>query len=285
MLRILFLNTWGGSFWGHGLREFYISQRRNTDIFCLQEVNRCHEEGMGFLDIPEYRGSRTRPLFVDQFDTLRRTLDEHDSFYAAQLTNALHDLGQVTYDIEYGNAMFVRNYLKQANVNSGIIYRKFGHLNDGQPAARSMQTVTIRKNNTAYVVAHFHGLWNGNGKGDCRERTVQTARVNKFLHEVCEQCREETGLEPRVILGGDFNLTASTMSFQGLVNGPAFGGRAVNLNSRFNITDTRTCHYDRSKPTREADFVLVSSNVRVHSFEAPAEPVVSDHRPLILECE
>jgi endonuclease/exonuclease/phosphatase family metal-dependent hydrolase len=44
--------------------------------------------------------------------------------------------------------------------------------------------------------------------------------------------------------------------------------------------DTRTTLYP--KAIRHANYMLVSASVDVKSFEVPADPVVSDHRPMIL---
>ena len=47
------------------------------------------------------------------------------------------------------------------------------------------------------------------------------------------------------------------------------------------LTDTRTALY--KKPQRHANYMFVSDSVQISAFSAPATPVVSDHRPLILD--
>lgn len=47
------------------------------------------------------------------------------------------------------------------------------------------------------------------------------------------------------------------------------------------LVERRTSNY--TKPTRHANYVLVSERVPVDQLDIPAQPEVSDHRPLILD--
>jgi endonuclease/exonuclease/phosphatase (EEP) superfamily protein YafD len=77
-------------------------------------------------------------------------------------------------------------------------------------------------------------------------------------------------------LGGDFNLLPDSATFGRLAR---LGLRDLVTGS--GITDTRTVLY--TKPQRHANYLLLRDGVRVARFDVPSDPVVSDHRPLILD--
>ncbi|MEL7344633.1 MAG: hypothetical protein AAFN59_07210, partial [Pseudomonadota bacterium] len=77
---------------------------------------------------------------------------------------------------------------------------------------------------------------------------------------------------------GEFNLLPESACFD------VFAEAGLHdLVRRHGIADTRTHLY--SKPGRHANYCLVTDNLPVKSFAAPPEPVVSDHRPLILDVD
>lgn len=282
MLRIMFLNTWGGELWDE-LRQFIIEKKLGDgfDIFCFSEVHRL--PGGEILSIkPEFPGSRKNDVFIGQYEALRDLLPQHDGYYTAHGEYLLHDLERTSTAVRYGNAMFISHTLP-VFFSSDMVFRRFNQTNDGAPASRSIQGAIIRQGREAYVLVHFHGIWTGGGKNDTMERFEQSKRAGDFALQLVQRCRQIHGLEPNVIIGGDFNLTSRTESLKMLAHAPVFGGLGRILNHEFRIQDTRTQHY--AKAEREADFVLASANVRVRSFEAPDQPAVSDHRPLILECD
>lgn len=283
MLKVISLNTQAGQLWENGLKQFYEENAKDTDVFLLQEVHRSYGASTAYM-VPT-RGYK-QTMFVDQFDCLKSLMSDFDGYYLPTVKDALHDWNPIDEPVDYGIAMFVRKSVKVTGVATCFVNKHFGFMGNGlgESAARNAQAVTLIKDRTAYIFSHFHGLWNGMGKTDCRDRQVQTINVNRFLLEVCGQCRNDTKLEPRVVLMGDFNLTSDSKAFQGLVRGLAFGpSGAQDLNKKFGIKDTRTCLYE--KPGREADYALVSDNVRILSYEVPSNPIISDHRPLILRCE
>src|SRR5690606_21479290 len=113
-----------------------------------------------------------------------------NGYFAGHFPNALHDWDPVDEPIKYGNAVFVRKSFK-VKYSTGFIHREYGAMReppDFVPAARNMQVVRFENEGAAYVVAHFHGLWNGNGKGDCPERAAQSKRVNRLLMDARELC-------------------------------------------------------------------------------------------------
>lgn len=280
MLRILFLNTWGGELWDQ-LREYIIAEGPRFDILCFSEVHRLPNTDVEFVT-PKFPGGRKRDIFACQYDALRNLLPGHDGHYTAHGEFMLHDLESHELPIRYGNAMFVSHSLP-AFFASDMAFGQYSRMSRGSPAPRTIQGATFKKGNDVYVVAHFHGLWTGGGKEDTEDRYRQSLKAGAFVTDLALKARSQFGIHPKVILGGDLNLTSGTKSLRLLCEADAFGRIGRVLNHEFGITDTRTCHY--LKGVREADFAIVSHNTKVSRFEAPAAPEVSDHRPLILECE
>lgn len=126
------------------------------------------------------------------------------------------------------------------------------------------------------TVCNVHGHPRPGNKLDTPERIRQTERIISLL--------ADTGT-PRVI-GGDFNLLPDTESIRRL---EAAG--YSNLIFDFGISSTRNrLAWERYAGNPDfvqqffADFVFVSENVRVKTFEVPYCEI-SDHLPLILEIE
>lgn len=289
LLKIQFFNTWGGSLWDRGLREHFIeSTLQDTHIFGLQEVHlNMVNDRLEFVRATN-TGHRIGPILTSQLNQLHHILNDYRWDYAEHAWHCLSDVEPTDLPISFGNAVFVRKDLQIVGQRTALVYGQFNQINDenGTFCARKIQGVIVMHNNHPYLIFNIHGIWTGNGKGDCPARDEQTANINQFMSEMFDQCCRDTGVVPKIVLGGDFNLSADTRAFLGLMQGKVFGdGGAVNLNQEFDIRDTRTSWYPKTKPSREADYVLISRNTKVHSFVAPSEPAVSDHRPLILEVE
>jgi len=121
-------------------------------------------------------------------------------------------------------------------------------------------------------LANVHGLtWNTDDKLDTPLRLEQSQNIIDFMVK-------NDG--PKII-GGDFNLDLNTESVRMFEKN---GYR--NLISEFNIKTTRNHLVWDKYPDKQmyADFVFVSPEIKVKSFEVP-DVEVSDHLPLILEIE
>ena len=80
----------------------------------------------------------------------------------------------------------------------------------------------------------------------------------------------------RLVVCGDFNILPDSETLAVL--------RALDLTELVTtrgFAGTRTAFYE--KPGRFADYMLVSPEVDVRCFDVAAEPIVSDHCPLILD--
>jgi len=132
----------------------------------------------------------------------------------------------------------------------------------------------IETNNITFV--NLQGMAYPGSKLDTEERLKQTDKVLGFA-------KKFSG--PKII-GGDFNLLPQAES---IINFEKAGYR--NLIKEFNITNTRNKWADHTKKDKQyfgkqyfADYVFVSPEVKVKSFEVP-NVEVSDHLPQILEFE
>jgi endonuclease/exonuclease/phosphatase family metal-dependent hydrolase len=133
--------------------------------------------------------------------------------------------------------------------------------------SRNIQYIKFKMNDKLITVINFHGLWNGLGKGDSEDRIKQSENIIKFMEAVRAEGSE-------IILAGDFNLTPDTQSLKMLEE---FGLR--NLIREYKITSTRTEFY--TKAEKYADYILVSSGVKINEFKVMQDEV-SDHAPLYL---
>lgn len=116
------------------------------------------------------------------------------------------------------------------------------------------------------LITHLHGLRDPLGKSDSPARLAQARR----LADLVASAREPDDL---VIVCGDTNVLPTSETFTILGD--------MGLTDLVGQADTRTSRYP--KPVRHGNYLLVSAVDQVRSFDAPAAPEVSDHRPLILE--
>ncbi len=80
------------------------------------------------------------------------------------------------------------------------------------------------------------------------------------------------------ILCGDFNLNIDTESLAMLEK----QGNLRNLIKDHKVSTTRSALYPKKSIMPFADYMFVSPEIGVRSFEVPDEPA-SDHLPMILE--
>ena len=174
--------------------------------------------------------------------------------------------GRVDFSIYYDLAMFMHREVDLRKHGEVFIHGNWnGSLFSVGSIGRNLQYMVFGHDGKEYTVAHFHGLWTGQGKKDTPERIEQSRKVRRFLDQ---------NKEPK-ILCGDFNLLPDTESVRILEE-----GGLVNLIKTHGITSTRSRLYQ--KPEKFADYTLVSPEVVVERFEVP-EFVVSDHLPMVLE--
>jgi len=184
----------------------------------------------------------------------------------------LFDAEGRAYRSQFGLASFVHRRIAVERQVEAFVHGAYRADGWGRPPVpRNLHGMRLRDpaSGRAFAVAQFHGLRDLAGKHDTPARQAQATRVRDLLSEVCREGEA-------AVLCGDFNLLPDSESFgiwreaglRDLVTGNGFA-------------DTRTSLYEKDQ--RFADYLLVSDAVKVLRFDVPAEPEVSDHRPLVLE--
>lgn len=254
-MKLISLNTWGGRAGKEQLLAFF-DRHRNADIFCLQEI------WSAPYDTLDGQHAGGRPLdqssvMVYGLQEISALLPDHQPYFRPHYLN------------DYGLLTLVKKGVEVTEEGDVFVYKERGHIPPGDVGhhARNIQFATFNTKNGPQTIINFHGLWNGQGKGDSADRFKQSENILAFA---------KTLTNP-YILCGDFNLLPETESLQMF---EAAGLR--NLITKYGITSTRTSHY--TKPERFADYVFVSDGVEVKDFQVLPDEV-SDHSPMYLEFE
>lgn len=267
-MRIISLNAWGGKL--HAPLMPYLREA-DPDVLCLQEVTRSPSVATDWL---VYRdGSHVLPQRANLFDEIKALLPEHDAFFAPMARGKLF-AGETEVWSEFGLATFVRRTLPVIGQAMDFVHGNFSAGGYGpHPRARNAQCIRLFDYgaNRPVMIAQLHGLRDLAGKGDTPARRAQAERLVDLI------CRVWPQGEPLVVCG-DFNVLPGSVMFDAL----AELGLADLVVSR-GYTDTRTSHY--VKEGRFADYMLVTADVNVVTFDVVAQPEVSDHRALLLEIE
>ena len=253
-MKILYLNIWGGRAGQDKLIQFVESLNDSVDVFCFQEIwsapyEHCEGTLAGGSEINHEN------IMVESLQEIAKILPDYEYFFHP------HHLDN------YGLMMLVRKDLDVKESGDIFVHKERGYVPDGDIGthARNIQYVTIEHNNSTLTIINFHGLWNGKGKTDSKDRLKQSKNIIHFVKKL-------TG---DTVLGGDFNLLPETESLRLF----EIAGMK-NLISDYDIKSTRTSFY--KKEEKFADYVFVSEGVSVVNFKVLPDEV-SDHSPLLLE--
>ncbi|MBU1174298.1 MAG: endonuclease/exonuclease/phosphatase family protein [Alphaproteobacteria bacterium] len=268
-MRLMSLNAWGGNIF-EPLKN--LIDRVRPDILLLQEVTsavdasprRLFFKGHGF-DLPQQ---------ADLFADMAKVLDGHFALFCPAMQGELFDEAGRAYRSRFGLASFVHRdiaILEQVQAFAHGAYRPDGW--GEPPVPRNMHVLRLFDPETqqAFVVAQLHGLRDPAGKHDTPDRMAQAEKIVGLISAVRQKG------DP-VVFCGDLNLQPDSRTFEILA-----AAGLIDLVTTRGFADTRTALYE--KPERFADYLLVSPTVKVIDFDVPAEPVVSDHRPMMLEFE
>lgn len=266
-MKVTYLNTWGARKLENYIR-FLQEQKSEQDIFCFQEV----------CDATEERYSPTGGA-LHQRTMTKDLLTEFNDFHAIRQYD-WDDPNDFQGTIPWGIDIFIKKkfpvfeykekfVLGHQNSTSNI---QMIHAEGGLPVV--LQAIQTSHNSKKLWVLNIHGYHAGSGIGkhDTKERLEQSQRIIECLKQ----------LDGDIILGGDFNLDTDTESIKMFED---FGLR--NLIKEYSIPSTRTSFYSEEKRKKwpHADYVFVSSDIKVKSFEVDTNSLVSDHAPIFLEIE
>ncbi|MEX0287170.1 MAG: endonuclease/exonuclease/phosphatase family protein [Paracoccaceae bacterium] len=264
--RFVSLNAWGGREWD-SLRAWVPDI--DADILCLQEVIRAPDPSPEWLTYND--PNRILPQRADLFVDVSALLPGHIGYFAPAARGTLTDNTGQEHASEHGIAVWVRRSLALSHLRQDFVWGSYRSGGWGEePVPRAIQIGRISGlPGGSFCFAHFHGLRDPSGKGDIPSRRVQTDNVLRLLGGFAV-------LKEPLILAGDFNVLPDNPMFTDLAT---LGIRdQITANG---ISDTRTTLY--SKPQRFADYLLTNQTIDIHRFEVPAQPELSDHRPLILD--
>lgn len=252
-MKIVSLNTWGGRAGEDNLLDFF-AKRKDVDVFCLQEIWSAPYENFdghaaGGVAIDHSK------IMTEGMQKISSTLPNHTKYFRPHFMD------------NYGLLMLVKKDLDVITEDEIFVYKEKGHIPDGDIGnhARNIQYVTLMTNGRPVTIFNFHGLWNGKGKTDTDDRISQSQNISNFIESLNGEC----------VLCGDFNLLPNTKSIQILEES---GLR--NLIKEYKVKSTRTSYY--TKPEKHADYVFVSSGIKVGDFQVLPDEV-SDHTPLLIE--
>lgn len=253
-MKLVTLNIWGGKI-HEPLIAFLKAHSEDIDIFCFQDLL--------FGTKPEFTPLRKGRANI--FQEIGEILSDHKALtFRIPGESHFHD-EILAQNIGYGQAIFLKNSLNIADSggfrsNDGGVYAQDGTIIGGR-----YQWVKIKINGQEVTMMNVHGLWQKDSdKKDTPERIRQSQLIQNFLISSTEN----------KILCGDFNLAPDTESIKILEK------NMNNLIKERGFQSTRSSIYE--KPGKFADYVLVSSSIKVNDFKVmPNE--VSDHLPLYLD--
>jgi endonuclease/exonuclease/phosphatase family metal-dependent hydrolase len=257
-MKVISLNLWIGK--KHPEILSFVKQHTDVDVFCFQEVISGGDSG---VVLP--KGAHAR-----LFEEIASTLSGHVGFFAAAPSNSDFVKQLQSGGAHGGQAIFVRKDLSVLETGNFLLYED--KLFDGPVPGGitgNFDYVIIEKNGERFVIGNIHGLWQYH-KDDTPERLEQSGRLLDFF-------RRYSG---KRILCGDFNLRPTTQSIALL------GAEMENLIANYQITNTRNAEYKDMELYKDyiADYAFVSPEIKVSDFKV-LHDVVSDHAPLMLECE
>lgn len=265
-MKIMCLNGWGGKL--HKDLLPYL-ETATPDVLCLQEVVHSPESQKDWLTYRD--GDHVLPQRANFFRDVCCVLPEHVAVFCPAAQGVLWD-EEEPIPSQWGLATFVHRSFPIIGQLQGFVHKDFSPIGYGDhPRSRSAHGIRVFDYTAKRTVSvtHMHGLRDLNGKMDTPERAAQARRLRDISCQLSEP-------EDVAVVCGDFNVepnseTISILAHSGLtelVTGRGFAG-------------TRNTQY--KKAGRFADYMLVSDEQVVKSFDVVHDPEVSDHCPLILE--
>ncbi len=256
-MKLISLNIWGGNEFD-ALFSFLSSHAENTDIFCFQEV---FDSPLSVVS----RGTR-----VDILKKLEKIFPGHQSFFSP-IQDAVDENGAVDIPSTFGQALFIKKNLIVEKKGFVFAYRGANVMqgDDWGTLGAGFQYAQMKNGAMPLTVVGVHGTSRPGNKLDTPDRLAQSQKILDFLKNI----------EGRKIVCGDFNLMPQTQSIKMLE------ANMKNLIKEYDVRDTRgeiNIKKYPDDPQWFADYVFVSPDINVISFEVPNIPV-SDHLPLVLE--
>ncbi|WP_146180785.1 endonuclease/exonuclease/phosphatase family protein [Thalassorhabdomicrobium marinisediminis] len=266
-MRIVSLNASGGQVWP-ALGGWAGLVR--ADVLSLQGVTQPKVPSPPWLNYRDaFRSLNQRSNLVAD---ISGRLPGYTAQFHAACEGPMSDNGGRSYPSAYGLAQWIAPGLTVETRLDGFVHGAFRADGWGDaPLPCGFQASRLRLAGRArpITVAHFHGLQDGEGADDMADtpaRAQQARQALSLLDQIATSGDD-------VVLSGDFNVRPNSETLRVLQD--------WGLRDLVGDKATRTSLY--GKPQRHGSYMLVSRSIEVKRFDCPADPVVSDHRPLILE--
>lgn len=249
-MKLICLNAWMGMRL-EALTGFLKQYSFDTDIFCFQEVLSSKKEGIVANFYPQAK--------TNLFQKLSEILSNFTGIFVPMRDGN---------GFEYGLAIFVNKKIFIENKGELFVHGERNDF-DGQPKRMpsKLQWISFSDKGEKYTVFNFHGIsvW---PKNDSEERIMQSQKIKDILIKTNN---------PK-ILCGDFNLEPHTESLAIVSEG------LRDLIKEYKIEATRSSlHPFNDEEGRVSDYIFVSPDIKIESFNVPQGITVSDHLPLIFE--
>lgn len=249
-MKLISLNIWEGELY-QPLLDFLNKYKDETDTFCFQEI---------FKNQETIRNPNSEKIVT--FHELKKVLPDFNGYFEDYVAPGEYN--------KEGLAIFVKSDIEVKDSGEIFLYNPPNlDLSNNNPKSlwRNLQYALCDSGNEEFLIANMHGLFDlatRSHKDDIPERIEQSKKAKEFLDKF--KCPK--------ILCGDLNLWPNTKSLEIIEKG------MVNLVKEFDIFSTRSSFFKHEN--KFADYVLVSSDIKVNDFKTLKE-TVSDHLPLYLD--
>ena len=210
------------------------------------------------------------PQRANLLNDVRAALPTHQALFLASDAGPIADSFGVTHRQDFGVATLVGDRWPIVGLASSFVHGAFEDHVEWPRTDRPRNALAIRildRDAKRYVVVvNLHGLRDSTGKGDTPARAAQADRLVELVMALSQP-------GDLVVVCGDLNLLPDSRTFARLAD--------IGLVDLVATADTRTSRYTKS--VRHASYALVSDARAVRQFAIPAQPEVSDHRPLVLD--
>jgi endonuclease/exonuclease/phosphatase family metal-dependent hydrolase len=249
-MKLITLNLWGGRACQDS-QEFF-DKYKDTDIWCFQEVLK---DAKDYHD-PSFDAPEGMIVDKELYKNLGSRLGSHVSNFCQFLKEV------------WGVATFFHKDIKVIEKGETLVARgDWDDMSDphNRELHRKLQWFEVMLKGQKILLMNVHLTHRPEGKKDSEKRLNQSKMICDFMKMF--DC-------PKILVG-DFNLLPDTESIKMIED-----SGMKNLVKDYGIKSTRTELY--KKPIQFADYIFVSSEIKVKDFKVLPE-VVSDHAALYLD--
>ncbi|HWC57747.1 MAG TPA: hypothetical protein VG621_02260 [Candidatus Paceibacterota bacterium] len=150
--------------------SFFKKHKDDTDIFCLQEI-----WSAPYSHLEKYKAGGKKiahsEIMVHGLQEISELLSDFTPYFRPH------------YGDNYGLLMLVGKNIKVKGEDEIFVYKHKSYMPEGDIGkhAPNIQFIRTEFNGLLLTVINFHGLWNGQGKGDSQDRLSQSKKIKEFI--------------------------------------------------------------------------------------------------------